>query len=221
MSIQKECADRLRETYRALSGKKLRSGHAHELVAAYFGYGTAAALQSDAVFPLSSLDEAEILIPDIQGMDSRRVELAQLPADLPSSKDLADVISLRLEENGHFSGEIWDATYLSDDINGYIQRDPMVIEDELAGEIATTNAYFDELYIDETDVAFHEDSLVATLTGSLNGEQDQDRASHGDKIKFTSIMTMRRVASRIGYFNPEFETGGSVDDSIYRDPELL
>ena len=32
MSIQKECADRLRETYRNLTGSKLKSGHAHELV---------------------------------------------------------------------------------------------------------------------------------------------------------------------------------------------
>lgn len=89
------------------------------------------------------------------------------------------------------------------------------MKEALAGEIATTNAYFDELYIEDVSVEFHEDSLIATLSGSLNGEQDQDRAFHGDKIKFESIMTMRRAASGVGYFNPEFETGGSVDDSMY------
>lgn len=221
MSIQKECADLLREYYRSLTGSKLRSGHAHELVAAYFGYGTAAALQADTVFPISSLEDAEILIPDIAGLDRRRLELSDVPADLPDGRALGRVISNHLEAAGHFrGGQIWDAAYLSDDINTYIQSDPMVIESDLSGEIATTNAYFDELYIDETDVEFHDDSMVATLTGSLNGEQDQDRAFHGDKIKFTSIMTMRRAAGRIGYFDPEFETGGGVDDSMYYDPEL-
>ncbi|WP_261337791.1 hypothetical protein [Rhizobium leguminosarum] len=215
MSIQKDCADHLRATYRNMTGEKLRSGHAHELVAAYFGYGTAAALQVDVTFPLSSLEEAEILIPDIDGINRRRTELSNVPAAVPEGRALAKIISESLEAAGHFTGEIWDSTYLSDDINDFIQRDPMVIENQLAGEIATTNAYFDELYIEETSVESHDDSLVATLSGSLNGEQDQDRAFHGDKIKFTSIMTMRRAASRVGYFEPEFETGGSVDDSMY------
>ena len=220
MTIQKDCADHLRVTYRNMSGEKLRSSHAHELVAAYFGYGTAAALQADVTFHLSSLEEAEILIPDIDGINRRRAELSNVPAELPDGRVIAEIISTSLEAAGHFRGEIWDSTYLSDDINDYIQRDPMVIENELAGEIATTNAYFDELYIEETNVESHDDSLIATLSGSLNGEQDQDRAFHGDKIKFTSIMTMRRAASRVGYFEPEFETGGSVDDSMYYDPEL-
>ncbi len=220
MSIQKDCADHLRVTYRNMSGTKLRSSHAHELVAAYFGYSTAAALQADLTFPLSSLEGAEILIPDIDGINRRRAELSKVPAELPDGRVIAEIISTSLEAAGHFRGEIWDSTYLSDDINNYIQRDPMVIENELAGEIATTNAYFDELYIEETSVESHDDSLIATLSGSLNGEQDQDRAFHGDKIKFTSIMTMRRAASRVGYFEPEFETGGSVDDSMYYDPEL-
>jgi len=48
MSIQKLCADRLRDSYRELTGKKLGSGHAHEIAAAYFGYMTAAAMQAEA-----------------------------------------------------------------------------------------------------------------------------------------------------------------------------
>lgn len=214
MSIQKDCADHLRATYRNMTGEKLGSGHAHELVAAYFGYGTAAALQADVTFPLSSLDKAEILIPDIGGINRRRSELANVPVALPDGRAIAEIISAQLKAAKHFKGEIWDSTYLSDDINDYVQRNPMVIEDALAGEIATTNAYFDELYIEGTSVEFHDDGLIATLSGSLNGEQDQDRAFHGDKIKFTSIMTMRRAAGRVGYFEPDFETGGSVDDSM-------
>lgn len=128
MSIQKDCADHLRATYRDMTGGKLRSGHAHELVAAYFGYGTAAALQVDLTLPLSSLEEAEILIPDFAGIDRRRAELSNVPAALPDGRAIAKMVSASLKTAGHFTGEIWDSTYLSDDINDYIQRDSMVIE---------------------------------------------------------------------------------------------
>ena len=62
--------------------------------------------------------------------------------------------------------------------------------------------------------------MTATLSGSLNGQQDWDRAFHGDKIGFTSIMTMYRVAGRIAYMEPNFDTGGAIDDSAYYDEEL-
>lgn len=98
-------------------------------------------------------------------------------------------------------------------------EDPMLIEDALSGEIASTNAFFDELYIDEVAVEVTDDAFVATLTGSLNGDQDQDRAFHGDKINFTSIMTMYRIAARTAYQEPDFETSGGVDDSMYFEDE--
>jgi len=219
MPIHKLCADRLRDSYRALTGNKLGAGHAHEITAAYFGYVTAAALRTEAQYPLSELSQADILIPDIARMDVRRSQLTGLPQDLPSSRELASDISTLLKEIGNFSGQIWDAEYLSDDINGFVQNDPMLIEGDLSGDIAQTNASFDELYLDEVEVETNDDGLVATIEGSLNGEQDQDRVFHGDKIKFTSIMTMDRVAGRVAYTSPEFETTGGVDDSMYYDAD--
>lgn len=220
MSIQKQCADRMRDSYRALTGNKLASGHAHELTAAYFGYVTGAALRSEVKYPLTSLDQADVLIPDIAAMESRRMQLAGLPADVPSTRALAEDISAFLKESGHFKGQIWDSTYLSDDINGFVQNDPMIIEGDLSDAISETNASFDELYLQEVNVEKRNDGLVATIEGSLNGEHDQDRVFHGDKITFTSIMTMNLVAGRVAYDAPEFETSGGVDDSMYYDPDL-
>jgi hypothetical protein len=219
VSIQKQCADCLRDSYAVLTGKKLLSGHAHELAAAFFGYGTAAALQSEVIYPLSELIAADILIPDIARMDARRGQLVGLPADLPDSRELARTLSEMLKSGGHFAGQVWDSEYLSDDINGYVQQDPMLIEDALSGQMAETNAYFDELYLDEVDIEVTHEVMVATITGSLNGEQDQDRAFHGDKIAFTSVMTMNRVAGRSAYSKPDFDTSGEVDDAMYYDPE--
>ncbi len=95
----------------------------------------------------------------------------------------------------------------------------MMIEDDLSSEIATTNAYFDELYIDEVALDIGQDALVALISGSLNGETDQDRAFHGDSIAFTTVMTFQRVAGRVAYEKPELETSGAVDMSKYYDDE--
>ena len=217
MSIAKICADYLRQSNRNLPSGKLRSGHAHELVAAYFGYKTTAALRSEEHYPLSALDEAYILIPDLLNMDSRREKLKDLPVDLPSNVELARQLSTFIRENNYFDGDVWLDRDLSDPINVYIQEDPMVIEDALGGEMATTNAYFDELYIDECDIDVTEDGFAATLKGSLNGEQDPDKVYSGHKIAFVSHMTMERVAGRVAFSRPEFDTDGSVDDDYYDD----
>jgi len=217
MLLQKECADHLRSYYRTLTGNKLKSSHAHELVAAFFGYGTAAALQAEARFPLTGLGEAAFLIPDLLRMDQRVQQIKDLPADLPTVDDLASTICDFLVETGRFNGRIWQARDLSDEVNGYVQDDPLMIEDALSGEIATTNAFFDELYIDEYSFQSNDDALTITLTGALNGESDEDRAFHGDKILFTTVMTFNRIAGRIAYKAPELDTEGAVDDPHYDD----
>ena len=215
MSLHKHCADHLRSTYRDLTGNKLGAAHAHELVAAFFGYGTAAALRAESKYPLTAIDEARHLIPDLRRMDQRVRELRNLPVDLPGVDDLASRICDLLVDGGHFSGEVWQDRDLSDHVNAYVQNDPMMVEDDLAGAIATTNAFFDELYIDEYNFKEGDEAFVATLVGSLNGENDPDRVFHGDKVLFTTVMTFGRVAGRVAFTEPELDTVGRVDDSMY------
>ncbi|MGC6331762.1 hypothetical protein [Rhizorhabdus sp. FW153] len=218
MSIYKECADNLRSRYRELTGEKLGSGYSHELVAAYFSYGNSAALRAEQAYPLSNLWQADVLIPNLLLMDERVQNLSNLPENLPSVDDLADWLAEFLIGAGHFSGMVWHTRDLSDYINtDYIQKDPMMIENDLSGEIASTNAYFDELYIYEVEIERCEGALVAHVVGDLNGETDQDRVFHGDKIKFTTLMTFDRVAGRNAYSLPRLETSGAVDQSFYED----
>ncbi|MGZ7870471.1 hypothetical protein ACXR8U_33110 (plasmid) [Methylobacterium radiotolerans] len=220
MSLHKECADHLRANYRHLTGKKLSAGHAHELVAAFFGYGTGAALRSETKYPLAAIEEAAILIPDLRLMDRRIQEIENLPGDLPPTDDLASRLCDFLVEEGYFTGEIWRTRDLAEHVSSRVRDNPSAIMDDLAGEMATTNAYFDGPDIDEIAIDVGEDALVATLSGTLDGEQDQDRAFHGDKIVFATTMTLERVAGRIAFFEPELDTGGGVDDSDYYDEEL-
>lgn len=216
MSIVKLCADHLRHTHRALTGSKLGSGHAHEIVAAFFGYPTASALQAEPAYDPDDIIAAEVLIPDLAMLDQRLGALNGLPADLPDGDDIATMLCSYLEEAQQFAGEVWHTRDLADFIQSdVIAKDPMLIENDLSSEISSTNAFFDELYVDECSFEIFDDAIVASLSGNLNGESDQDKAFVGDSIAFTTVMTMDRVAARVGYAKPTFETEGAVDFSRY------
>lgn len=215
----KECADSLRANYNSRTGKRLGASHSHELAAAFFGFSTAAALRAEQKCPIAALAEADFLIPDLQMMDARIKKIKGLPDDLPSVDDLATCVTDYLIEAGYFSGTVWQERDLSDLVNGYVQNDPTMIENDLSGEMATTNAYFEELYIDEYLFERTADGRVVTLNGSLNGTTHEDQVFHGDKIAFTTVMTFDPVAGRVGFAEPSLDTGGRVDMDGYYDPE--
>jgi hypothetical protein len=219
MPIRKQCADHLRAHHRNQTGGKLSSGHAHEIVAAYFGYGNVAALKAEVFFPLSGLGHADILIPDLPLMDRRVTELKGLPADLDDVDALASEISAFLTNTSLFTGDVWYTRDLEDYISGpYIQERALEIEDELADQMALTNAFFDEVYVDEAAATAGASTLVVELDGSLNGETAEDQVFCGDKVNFSTTLTFQRVAGRVAYTTPEMETSGAVDMS-YAEPD--
>ena len=219
MSLLKECADHLRAWFRGLTGSKLGSSHAHELAAAFFGYPTAAALQSEAQYPLTALGEVRFLILDVACVEARIRSIRGLPPSLPDAGDIAWELAEFLVKSGRFTGKVWRADSMSDHVNDFVHDDPLMIEDALADEMANTNAFFDELLIDEVKVRDTPAAMVVTATGELNGETHEDRAFSGDKILFETTMTFGRVAGRTGYREPVLETSGGVDYSGFYDPE--
>lgn len=90
--ITKLCADHLRafsENY----GVKLKASHAHELVAAFFGYKSRAAMLADTQCPISNLPQASIIVlPPTEPIDQRRKELKDLPPELPDTCSLVEVV---------------------------------------------------------------------------------------------------------------------------------
>lgn len=218
MPIYKRCADRLRQSFRERTGGQLRSGHAHEIVAAFFGYGSGAALRDEEDYPLTRLSDAAILIPDLKLMDRRRARLVDLPADLVPSWDLAADIADCLREEGAFTRDVWMTrnleAYLRDE---FMHENFSLLLDELSSETAVTNAFFDELEPEEIDLQIDEDGMVAEISGYINGENDPERAFYGDRISFTTLLTFDRVAGRNGYAVPKRETSGEVDESAYYD----
>ena len=103
--ITKACADSLRAFAQNNYGVQLKSSHAHELVAAYFGYASRAALLADQNFPIGNLTEAEsiILNPPTLFVDERLKSLENLPSGLPSIGILAEGVYAPIVGDEKFS----------------------------------------------------------------------------------------------------------------------
>jgi len=107
--ITKACADSLRAFTQNNYGIQLKSSHAHELVAAYFGYASRAALLADKNYHIGNLMDAEIIILNALPIlvDQRLKTLDNVPSGLPSSDILAEGVYAPLVADEHFSGKIW------------------------------------------------------------------------------------------------------------------
>jgi hypothetical protein len=92
--ITKLCADSLRAFLSDNHGIKLKSGHAHEIVAAFFGYKSKISLLADETYPLAKLEQAEFILlnPPVSFVDQRIQSLEGLAPDFPPSYILAESI---------------------------------------------------------------------------------------------------------------------------------
>jgi hypothetical protein len=217
IDVSKVCSDFLRQAY---APTKLKASHARELVAAFFGYKSHAALLSEKNWPLSRLDEAAVMVPDIPLLDKRRTQLEEFPENSMSSKEVAEILTAFLKREQMFNGQDWiyDSleTYLMEQ---YVHDNGHIIGDEVSGEMAETNAYFDEIYCDDANTTEEDGAVVVQIKGQFNGENDPDKPFSGDQIDLAIKITLPRVAGRIAFADPEMEVGGSVNDD-WVDPEL-
>lgn len=214
----KLCSDFLRETYPGL-----KASHARELVAAFFGYKTHAALLAEARYPVDKLEEAGLLIPAINLMDNRRQNLNGLLEELSASRWLAEEIGDYLKEQNLFFGEVW---ICEDDLATYILEKFLPnkvdgdLDNYLADVIAETNAYFDDPYYDSAKIEEGLESITVTVPGTYNGQHDtdKDRMFCGDTIDMEIVLELNRVAGRVAFTEPEVNVSGTVNRD-YMDPD--
>lgn len=123
--ITKLCADSLRSFALDNYGVQLKSAHAHELVAAFFGYHSRAALLADIKSPLSSLRQSEfIVLAPTAPIDARRKSLVGLSLDLPDNYILAEGVYSALLAEKWILQKVWPtfeglALYLADEALKY------------------------------------------------------------------------------------------------------
>lgn len=92
--IVKVSADHLRSSLDENHNIKLKSSHAHEIVASLFGYKSKASMLTDEKYPISNLEKSELMMfeKELSLIDDRMKELKDLPDKMPSNDILAETV---------------------------------------------------------------------------------------------------------------------------------
>lgn len=208
--VSKTCSDFLRECY-----SELKASHARELVAAFFGYKSHAALLADKRNAVDYLDQAAVLIPDSYLVDERRRCLKELSEQLPPSSKLVDELVQFVQDEDLFTGEVWHCF----DAGEYVIEEylPAHLSPELDIELEELtkplNAFFEEISYDDCQVTETSFGVTVTVSGTYTGYW-LDEEDHSDEpvIDLDITVYLRRCAGSISFEEPEIDVVGSLKD---------
>ncbi len=206
--VSKTCSDFLRECY-----SELKASHARELVAAFFGYKSHAALLADKRNAVDYLDQAAVLVPDSSLLDERRQCLKDLAEQLPPSAILVDELVQFVQDDELFTGEIWHCF----DVGEFVMEDylPAHLSPELDIELEELtkplNAFFEEISYDDCQVTETNFGVTVTVSGTYTGYW-LDEEDHSDEpvIDLEITVYLRRCAGSIAFEEPEIDVVGSL-----------
>jgi hypothetical protein len=184
--ITKLCADSLRAFTSENYGIQLKSSHAHELVAAYFGYGSRAALLADINYPISAIQKAHyFVLSPTAPIDERRKQLEGLPIDLPN--DLAEGVYLPLIDKGWLPTPFWStleqlADFLVDE--EFKQKSYFFNDQRVQRKHVTIERYDETVHL----TVFREYVSPSRVMSGIPGTKG-----------VVDIFTLMRMAGHIGY----------------------
>lgn len=214
-SVTKLCADYLR-AIATNHGVKLKSGHAHELAVAFFGYTSKAAMLADTLSPESNFSQVQtlVLMPS-KFIAERQRCLDGLSADLPDIYILGEEMFVKLISEGNFSfrsfaswthlAEVLTTEYLQD--QGDILLPLNFGLYEKARHIFSKPQYEFPPKIDVTN-----EGINLTVTNRYNGSQDVN-------FKAVDVMLsikLQRVAGHVGFSKPDISIIDVSNHSIKR-----
>lgn len=208
--ITKLCADSLRSYLNTKYDIKLKSGHAHEIVAAIFGYKSRIALLADKKYPIDNLAKAEFILlePSISFIDQRLKNLEGLSLDLPPSPILVEVVCSVIKDNAPFLKKIQ---------SGFRELALLLADECLNREMKMWRMDSQDLNWIK-DVTVKELEAEVLMTVSLGYHTNAGESLRHRKY----VIHLPRVAGNLGYGEPEVqETHYSGDARRYSDEELL
>lgn len=205
--ITKLCALSLRTFLKNDHGIELKSGHAHELVAAFFGYKSAISLRQDTQYPLSNLERAEFIHfdPDLSLVNQR---IKELQLDLPGAVILAEGFYTPLMDEKWLVEKIWPTFH---DLAVYLA------EKRLQERLEMLRIPLDIIKFDmAVDIEEKGDSVLFVIDVGYP-------ANAGKRLRDSKfVINLPRVAANMGYGKPKIEeTRYSGDAQKYSDAELL
>ncbi|RYE39349.1 MAG: hypothetical protein EOP48_25890 [Sphingobacteriales bacterium] len=198
LEITKACADSLRIFTQNNYGIQLKPTHAHEIVAAYFGYSSRAALIADKECPIGTLRDAELIILNhpMQRLEQRLKTLANLPSGLPSSDVLAATIYETITKTEKLSKNVW--TDLKEMAIAYAED--RVFHNEKMMRMIGIDSGFDQRELDwliQVDIKTMGTDILMTVTYNYPAKAKKP-------MRHASVaVTLPRIAGNIGYGEPK------------------
>ncbi len=195
-NIIKFCADHLR-SLSINQGVKLKSGHAHEIVAAFFGYKSKAALYADTQYPITNLPQADVivLIPSAP-IDKRRENLEDFPSILPDSNTLVEEVFTRLVyEKVIVATKIWTSYDL--------KRQALLLAHEYQQDNQLLKLYHTPSH-EEVEVEITHEGIRFTVTPYHKvAGYPVDGSGRNQTTSLLTTIWLKRIAGHIGYAKPE------------------
>lgn len=185
--ITKRCADSLRFFTQNNFGIQLKSSHAHELVAAYFGYSSRAALIADKNCPIANLRQADIIVlTPTDNIKERRKELNGLPENLP--EDIAEGVYLPLYDEKWILHPIWPT----------LEELGKALADQ---HLKSKPAYFRDLKVQRHAVKleFHNDEVAIVVFREYVSPSLTLSLMRNVMRGVVDVFNLKRVAGFIGY----------------------
>lgn len=201
--ITKLCADSLRSFSNEKFGIDLKSSHAHELVAAYFGYSSRAALLADTKYPISNLRQAELIVltPTAQ-IKERRNKLNGLPQNLP--ENIAEGVYLPLYDEKLILHKIWQT----------LEELGKVLADQ---HLKSKPAYFRDMKVQRHGVKIerHNDDLAIVVFREYVSPNLLLSFQKGRK-GVVDVFNLKRIAGYIGYVkkNHHYTEADTLDAAV-------
>lgn len=202
-NISTLCAKSLRTVAEEQYGCKIKSSHAQELVAAYFGYKSKNALLADSTFPVDNFNNAQIVIlTPTEFIDQRRDKLRDLPPELPDSYTLGEAVYIPL-----FSDDWWSSPYA-----------PFKSIEKAAIHLAKSDHMYDDLFKHYRDIpvfhsvdVFNETDHILVKVFHQHETTDRKMRCFGEtKIK------LPRVAGHIGFGEPIILVGLRTGQAAFK-----
>jgi hypothetical protein len=201
-SIAKFCADYLR-AFSNNHGVKLKSGHAHELVAAFFGYKSKAAMQADTLCSIENIGKAEIFVlTPSMFIDDRRKCLEDLPSELPDTYTLGESMLVFLASENRLSGRSFASwAHLAEVLTTeYLQKHgDLILPLNFRPYEKARNIFNKPLYEFKPKIEITDNEVKLTVTNRYYGSQNVNFQA----IDVRLAINLQRIAGYVGYKNAE------------------
>lgn len=201
-SISKLCADYLRD----ISSKhsvKLKSGHAHELVAALFGYKSKAALLADTHSHVDNIAEAQFFVlTSSQFVNDRRKCLDGLPPDLPDTYTLGEEMFVKLIAEKELLFKVFPSwSHFTEALTTeYLCKQGVSILPKNFGYYEKAHRVFSKpLYEFKPEIENIDGGIKIITSNKYYCSSD----IHFQSIDVTIMIKLQRIAGHVGYARPE------------------